>query len=1017
MKMKRKLTSGSVAVAGWFLLCGAGAWGRDWIVDTAHLAAADTGAGTREAPFKTIGAAALKTEPGDRVLVRPGVYREEVVIGVSGRPDAPIVFESEVPHAAVVTGSDPAPAGNWTEVEPGIWRAVWPKPLRFNRNGNGEWVYAGGAPLLRVETAGELLPGRFRLDFEARAVDVMLEEGRTPADTTLELAWRDGLFRSANWENSQRLKTGAPWITDIVIRGFTVIHNADWFRGFGAIRVTGERWLVENNRVRFGSRMGIQTGSTRDCVVRSNTVEWVGVTGVGGSPNLGLRFEDNTVRFGNFRRNDPGAEGGGSKFLGTIDGVFTGNRFEENYGSGLWFDGGNSFNVIRDNRATDNFVFGGFFSEIGWHDFYAGNVSAYNEIGFLIGETPGSVLYRNIACGNSKMGIRMRGNYRREAGMTPEELEARLRDLAARIPNFPPERLERRRFHMLQYLVATPYRLLNNCAIVENLVFDNAIGHIEYRLYGAATNPLAPFVQNFSDYNVFWARDTNQVLFAGPVGYVYPDGLAGWQAASERDLHSIVADPRATGTPLPAWAKDHPLLKEPRLRLNTDMTAAGLTIVPSPETALLYARLRRAGEMEPVSLPVPALRACRFTFEGETWLAVWNTEERGRRYVTLRVAQPGLVVEDAYGVRRRSGTEGGLLDLGVDYRPLFLRGLTGAVAAVEWARLDVRRFNAVGAAVPVSLELFNDGPEAAFRGELRAAGGFRVEPAAWATNLAAGARATLRAQLVPEGSVSGTVARVGIDGRLGALPVRRLAQFAIGEGAGTIPHAAGPMRVDGRTDDWGDLAKRTPLFELGDVARDGFGDAHHWSGPDDLSVTFHTAWTEQGLYWLARVRDDRPVGCPEGVQPFMSDAIELFFDGRSPEMQWDPKAGEGTVQLSLSPAVGGRPSAAYRRPETLAYEAATGEWAGGYLIEGFLPFDPAVFPAGEWREGRAVKLAVHVLDRDNPEGLGINYNRGFCALGWGATRIMEKHRTTGEERPIIRTNSSTAGWKTLTLER
>lgn len=994
-----------------------GAIAREWIVDTAHPAASDEHPGTRDKPLKTIGAAALKTEPGDRVLVRPGIYREAVVIGVSGRPDAPIVFESEVVHAAIVSGSDPAPAEAWTEVEPGLWRAAWPAPLRLNGHGNGEWVYADGAPLLRVDSPGELLPGLFLLDYEAKAVDVMLPEGRSPADTALELALRDGLFRAANWESSQNLKAGAPWITDIVIRGFTVVNNADWFRGFGAIRVSGERWLVEGNVVRFGSRVGIQTGSSHACVVRGNVVDWAGVTGVGGSPNLALRFENNIVRYGNFRRNEPGAEGGGSKFLATMDGMFTGNRFEANYGSGLWFDGGNSFNTIRNNRCTDNFVFGGFFSEIGWHDFYADNVSAYNEIGFLIGETPGCVLYRNLICGNSNWGIRMRGNYRREAGITLEDMEAKLQSLTERIPNFPPERLERRRFHMLQYLVATPYRLQNNSAIVDNLIFDNATAHIEYRLYGTETNRLAAFVQNFSDHNLFWPRDEGQKLFAGPAGHVY-DGLTGWQEASDRDRQSRVADPLDPATELPAWAKDHPFLKEPRLKLNADLAAAGMTIVPSPETALLYARLRRADTLEAVALPVPTLRACRFTLEGESWFAIWNAEVRGRRYATLRLEQPEADIEDAYGVRRRLALNGGVIDVGVDYRPLFLRGLTGTVAAVDRIRFEARRFNAVGTAVPVTLELFNDSAApAAFRGELRVAGGFRAEPSRWEADIEPGERLVLRASLVPDGKGGGgTLARARVEGNFGGQPVCRVVQFAMGEGAGTVPRATQPIRVDGKTDDWGDLGERTPLFELADFEREGFGNVRFWSGPEDLSATLHAAWTAEGLYWLALVRDDEPLGCPEGVMAYSSDAIELFFDGRSPEMQWDPKPGEGTVQLGVSPALSGRPSALYRRPLNLRIDTATGEWEGGYLLEGFLPFDPTVFPAGEWRPGRSVKLAVHVLDCDDPAIIGSDHSRGFAALAWGATRVMEKHRTTGEDHSVIRTNTSTAGWKTLTLE-
>ena len=54
------------------------------IVEAGDAKAADTNPGTKESPFKTISAAASKAQPGDEVLVRPGIYREAVTLNVSG---------------------------------------------------------------------------------------------------------------------------------------------------------------------------------------------------------------------------------------------------------------------------------------------------------------------------------------------------------------------------------------------------------------------------------------------------------------------------------------------------------------------------------------------------------------------------------------------------------------------------------------------------------------------------------------------------------------------------------------------------------------------------------------------------------------------------------------------------------------------------------------------------------------------------------------------------------------------
>lgn len=76
----------------------ASALGATYVVDVQHPQAIDTNAGTQEAPLKTIGAAARRAQAGDTVLVRPGAYRECVVLTNSGAPGRPIVFRSEVPH-------------------------------------------------------------------------------------------------------------------------------------------------------------------------------------------------------------------------------------------------------------------------------------------------------------------------------------------------------------------------------------------------------------------------------------------------------------------------------------------------------------------------------------------------------------------------------------------------------------------------------------------------------------------------------------------------------------------------------------------------------------------------------------------------------------------------------------------------------------------------------------------------------------------------------------------------------
>jgi len=84
-----------------------------------NAAGSRDGNGSREMPFRHIDDAAWVAVAGDEIVVAPGIYREKVTPRHGGTEDARIVYRSEVPLGAVITGAEPLTG--WKPYKGGVW--------------------------------------------------------------------------------------------------------------------------------------------------------------------------------------------------------------------------------------------------------------------------------------------------------------------------------------------------------------------------------------------------------------------------------------------------------------------------------------------------------------------------------------------------------------------------------------------------------------------------------------------------------------------------------------------------------------------------------------------------------------------------------------------------------------------------------------------------------------------------------------------------------------------------------
>ena len=104
------------------------------------------GNGTKERPYKRINEAAKIARPGDTVSVAPGMYREYVNPVNAGTEDARIVYRSEEPLGAVISGAEVLKG--WKQLDSGLWTARVDNGVFGNYNPYttyvyGDWYFAG----------------------------------------------------------------------------------------------------------------------------------------------------------------------------------------------------------------------------------------------------------------------------------------------------------------------------------------------------------------------------------------------------------------------------------------------------------------------------------------------------------------------------------------------------------------------------------------------------------------------------------------------------------------------------------------------------------------------------------------------------------------------------------------------------------------------------------------------------------------------------------------------------------
>jgi parallel beta-helix repeat protein len=300
-----------------------------YYVDNQSGSCSNVGAGTELQPYCTISAAvAAHNGPGTEIIVKPGVYREQVTVPASGAAGLPFVIRAQGP-GVIVDGADSfASAGQWALSTGSVYLAAsvsW-TPLQ---------VFVDGARLTPSTSAPNLLPVNAFTWVAGQGLYVNLGGANPGLRQTLvgRRLYGFNMFSKA-------------WVT---IEGFEVTRTES--RGIYMQNPCTDM-VIARNRVSFTNSYGIQAVNGTRIVIEENVVSDCNLHGIG----LTAGTNACTVRNNEaFRMADPNNLHVAGIYLHTAPrNVLHGNRLHDNPDSGINFYTGSDSCFSYNNRSWNN---------------------------------------------------------------------------------------------------------------------------------------------------------------------------------------------------------------------------------------------------------------------------------------------------------------------------------------------------------------------------------------------------------------------------------------------------------------------------------------------------------------------------------------------------------------------------------------------------------------------------------------------------------------------------------------
>ncbi len=332
--------------------------------------------GSELAPYCTILAATTAHKgPGVTIVVKPGIYREQVTVPLSGVAGSPFVFRASGPGAVIECADDFANAALWTQAEGTSWLAssATVAPLQ---------VFASGGRLAVTLELGSTMPVN-TFHFEPGVGLYVNLGGDSPA-------LRGVLVGKRNYGFNMSTKSF------ITVDGFEIRHAES--RGIYMQNPTSDI-VISNNTVSFSNSYGIQTINGQRNVITGNKVSDGNFHGIGLTAGASGCVVSNNE---SFRNADLAVRRANGIFLSAAPAnTMFGNNLHNNQDTGLHWSLGSNNCVSYHNRSWSNGDHG--FDHLATTGTMHRNDIAYGNFkdGFSFeGDSPGASVYNCIGVNN-----------------------------------------------------------------------------------------------------------------------------------------------------------------------------------------------------------------------------------------------------------------------------------------------------------------------------------------------------------------------------------------------------------------------------------------------------------------------------------------------------------------------------------------------------------------------------------------------------------------------------------------